>query len=74
VTRAPASATDEPSACAHCGRLLLDDLEDDPVGESGPPLCGECNRNRNFAAVEELDLFDDDDAEDPEDADDTNDA
>ena len=69
MTRAPDSAIDEPLACSACGRLLLADPDDDPVGRRGLPLCGECNRERNFAAVEELELFDDAD-----DTDDTNDA
>ena len=47
-------------ACAACGRLLIDDPEDDPVGESGLPLCGECNRARNFDA--DLEVLDDDGA------------
>jgi hypothetical protein len=37
--------------CVGCGRPLGGDPEDDPVGESGMPLCGECNRARNFDAL-----------------------
>ena len=44
---------DGPLTCAACGRPLLDDPEDDPVGEAGRPICGDCNRARNFAAIEE---------------------
>ena len=45
----------EPLECATCGRLLDGDPEDEPEGESGLPLCGLCNRGRNFdALVEEL--------------------
>jgi hypothetical protein len=47
--------------CVACGRPLLDVPEDDPVGTSGQPQCGECARERNFAAVEELFLFGPDD-------------
>lgn len=43
--------------CAGCGRPLIGDLEDDPTGGSGEPLCGECVRELNFAAVEEIDLL-----------------
>ncbi len=50
-----------PFVCVACGRPLLGDPEDDPIGESGLPLCGECNRERNFAAIEELSLFAPDD-------------
>ena len=52
--------TDEPDAfCVSCGMSLGDDLEDDPDGEGpGRPICGECDRARNFEALE-LDLDDD---------------
>lgn len=43
----------EPLACATCGRLLDGDPDEDPVGESGRPICGECERNRNFDAMRE---------------------
>jgi hypothetical protein len=47
----------EPLACASCGRLLLGlDSEDEPDGDAGQPICGECNRERNFAAIEEVEL------------------
>jgi hypothetical protein len=39
-------------ACASCGRPLGADPDDDPAGESGLPLCGECNGARNFDALE----------------------
>jgi hypothetical protein len=45
---------DPPLACTTCGRPLLDDPEDDPIGAAGSPLCGDCNRARNFDAIEEL--------------------
>jgi hypothetical protein len=35
-------------ACATCGRLLGTDREDEPKGDAGRPICGECNRARNF--------------------------
>ena len=54
---------DAPIACASCGRLLLGDPEDDPVGDSIGPLCGECVRELNFAAVEEIVLLGDDDGD-----------
>ena len=44
---------DGPLTCAACGRPLLDDPEDDPVGEAGRPICGDCNRAGSFAAIEE---------------------
>ena len=50
-------AQDPVELCASCGRPLIDDPEDDPTGDAGLPICGECNRSRNFAAIEELDLL-----------------
>ena len=46
--------------CGNCGTPLDDDPDDDPMGgPDGQPLCGECDRNRNFAAdVETLDAAD----------------
>jgi hypothetical protein len=54
VTHARASA-DQPHTveCVACGRPLTDDPDDDPIGEAGLPLCGACNRARNFDAIEE---------------------
>jgi hypothetical protein len=49
---------DAPLLCAACGRPLLGDLEDDPAGESGLPLCGECDRARNFDAMLEPEALD----------------
>ena len=45
-------------SCATCGRLLDGDLEDEPFGDAGRPICGECNRARNFDAIEEFELVD----------------
>jgi hypothetical protein len=44
---------DEPDVfCVSCGMPLGDDLEDDPDGEGpGRPVCGECDRARNFEAL-----------------------
>jgi len=41
-----------PETCASCGRELDGDPEDDPT-DAGGPICGECNRARNFDADEE---------------------
>ena len=48
---------DGPLACASCGRPLGNDLEDEPDGDAGLPICGDCNRECNFAAIEEVDLL-----------------
>ncbi len=34
--------------CATCGNRLGDDPEDDPEGDAGLPICGECDRARNL--------------------------
>jgi hypothetical protein len=37
--------------CRTCGALLGADDEDEPAGDAGGPICGECNRARNFDAL-----------------------
>lgn len=34
--------------CASCGRALDGDRDEDPVGNAGEPICGECVREANF--------------------------
>ena len=34
--------------CATCGRALTGDPDEDPTGDAGEPICGECERERNF--------------------------
>ena len=43
---------DDELECATCGRVLGTDPEDEPEGDAGMPICGECNRSRNFDAIE----------------------
>jgi hypothetical protein len=45
------STTDRPLLCATCGTPLGDDPEDEPDGDAGLPICGECNRARNFDLI-----------------------
>lgn len=41
-----------PLTCVGCGARLGLDPEDEPAGEGhGRPICGECNRARNFDAL-----------------------
>ncbi len=47
---------DEADFCATCGAELDGDPDEDPTGDAGLPICGECERNRNFAAIEEVEL------------------
>ena len=37
-------------ACATCGSLLDGDPDEDQTGDAGRPICGECDRSRNFDA------------------------
>ena len=46
-------------ACATCGASLNGDLDEDPTGDAGRPICGECERSRNFDA--DLQLMDEED-------------
>lgn len=42
-------ALDGAVRCATCGRALEgDDPDEDPTGDDGRPICGECDRERNF--------------------------
>lgn len=41
--------------CATCGLPLDGDPDDDPTGDAGQPICGECDRARNFDADLEAD-------------------
>ena len=51
---------DELELCGRCGAPLDGDPDEDPAGgPDGEPSCGECERNRNFAAdFETLDAAD----------------
>ena len=46
--------------CERCGTPLIDDPDDDPTAAPGEaPICGDCERNRNFEAdLEALDAQD----------------
>ena len=38
--------------CATCGRALDGDPDDDPTGDAGEPICGECARERDFLVLD----------------------
>ena len=59
VLAAGSGILDDDLECATCGRTLGQDPEDEPEGDAGMPICGECNRMRNFEAIEEFDLWND---------------
>jgi hypothetical protein len=50
---------DAPILCATCGLELAGDLDDDPTGDAGQPICGECARDRerldDFVLIDLLD-------------------
>jgi hypothetical protein len=47
------------TTCATCGLPLDGDPDEEFGGVAGLPICGDCRRNREFAAVEEVALWSD---------------
>lgn len=46
----------EPLVCATCGSVLIgDDPDEDPAGDAGLPICGECARARHFDVLDIID-------------------
>lgn len=41
--------------CATCGRALDGDPDEDPTGDAGQPICGECARERDFFVMDVAD-------------------
>lgn len=41
--------------CATCQRVLDGDPDDDPTGDGGDPICGECARERDFFVMDAQD-------------------
>jgi hypothetical protein len=48
-----------PLRCTTCGALLEGDPDEVPTGDAGRPICGECERSRNFDA--DVQLMDEED-------------
>ena len=46
---------DDELRCATCGRALDGDPDEDPTGDAGRPICGECARERDFFAMDVAD-------------------
>jgi hypothetical protein len=44
--------------CATCGATLDGDPDEESEADTGVPICGACRRNREFAAIEEVVLWD----------------
>jgi hypothetical protein len=38
--------------CASCGHALDGDPDEDPTGDAGLPICGECARSRDFFVLD----------------------
>jgi hypothetical protein len=38
--------------CVTCGRALDGDPDEDPTGDAGMPICGECARERDFLSID----------------------
>jgi hypothetical protein len=52
---------DDPVRCNTYGRTLAGDPDDDPTGDAGRPICGDCWRDREREREDDfvlLDLFD----------------
>jgi hypothetical protein len=61
VARGPRVDPDPPVLrCATCGRVLGGDPEDEPRGDAGRPICGECDRARDFEVLDAADGEQDD--------------
>jgi hypothetical protein len=41
--------------CATCGRELDGDPDENPTGDAGRPICGECARENDFIVFDMLD-------------------
>ena len=41
--------------CATCHRALDGDPDEDPTGDAGMPICGECARERDFFDMDMVD-------------------
>jgi hypothetical protein len=50
------STVDEPILlCAACGTVLNGDPDEDPTGDAGMPICGNCARERDFFVMDMVD-------------------
>ncbi len=46
-------------SCASCGTTLTGDPDEDPTGDAGMPICGNCARERDFFVMDISDGFED---------------
>ena len=54
----PSPELDDELTCASCGQPLDGDPDDEPTGDAGLPICGECTRDGDFGALLESDELD----------------
>ena len=60
-----AGGPDEVVICATCGTALDGlDRDEDPTGDRGRPICGNCDRERNFFDMDSADRELDDEIDD----------
>ena len=45
--------------CAACGTPLTGDPDEDPTGDAGMPICGNCARERDFFVMDIADGVED---------------
>lgn len=53
--RAAADIDADVLRCATCGAVLDGDPDEDPTGDAGLPICGECARSRHFVVLDAAD-------------------
>jgi hypothetical protein len=49
------AVTGEPLRCATCDAPLDGDPDEDPTGDAGLPICGECRRAAEFDVLDMID-------------------
>lgn len=49
--------------CAGCGAPLIGDPDEDPTGDAGMPICGNCARERDFFVMDISDGVEDGNAD-----------
>jgi hypothetical protein len=49
------TVSDKIEYCASCGGPLTGDPDEDPTGDAGKPICGNCARERDWFDIDILD-------------------
>lgn len=53
------TVTDVTLFCVACGTPLTGDPDEDPTGDAGMPICGNCARERDFFVMDMIDGVED---------------